>query len=162
MASLDPAAALALLAANPHHIASVTEGLSEKQLTWKPSSESWSIHEVVVHLRACSDVWGESIEKILQQQNPTIKYVSPRTWVRKTNYLDQDFQSSFSAFRAQRQDLLRILKPLGEKDWMRTANVKAANVRTETVLSYAERLAAHEAGHCGQIDRILQAMPLSR
>jgi hypothetical protein len=35
--------------------------------------------------------------------------------------------------------------------------VKAASkLREETVLSYAQRLANHESGHCEQIDRVLQ------
>jgi hypothetical protein len=31
--------------------------------------------------------------KILKQDNPTFRYVSPHTWIRKTNYLDLDFKA---------------------------------------------------------------------
>jgi hypothetical protein len=34
----------------------------------------------------------------------------------------------------------------------------AAKIREETVLSYAQRLADHEAAHCDQIDRLLNAL----
>ena len=158
MTQVDHGAVIKLLKTTPRRIASASRGLSDRELNWKPAAGSWSVNEVFAHLRACADVWGESIMKILEQDNPTFRYVSPRTWIRKTNYLDLDFKASFLAFRKQREDLLKILQALPQEDWLRRANVKAATkLRHETVLSYAQRLAGHEAGHCEQIDRVLHA-----
>ncbi len=158
MTLIDPIAVIAMLESTPRRIDAVTLGLSDKDLTWKPSPDSWSVNEVIAHLRACADVWGDSILKILREDTPTIRYVSPRTWIRKTNYPQSDFQASFLAFRRQREDLLRVLQPLAHEDWLRRAIVKATKPREETILSYAHRLAVHEAGHCEQIDRILHAL----
>lgn len=157
MTQVDPTSVVALLELTPRRIDSVTLGLSNKDLTWKPSPDSWSVNEVIAHLRACADVWGDSILKILKEDNPTFRYVSPRTWIRKTNYPNSDFQASFLAFRSQREHLLKILQPLDREGWLRRATVKATKLREETVLSYALRLAGHEAGHCEQIDRIVEA-----
>jgi hypothetical protein len=157
MTQVDPTAVVALLESTPRRIKSVTLGLSVTDLTWKSSADSWSVSEVIAHLRACADVWGDSILKILNEDNPTFRYVSPRTWIRKTNYPNSDFRTSFLAFQRQREGLLKILQPLDQQGWMRSATVKATNLRQETVLSYAQRLAGHEAGHCEQIDRILHA-----
>ena len=158
MTQVDHGAVIELLKTTPRRIASASRGLSDKELNWKPAADSWSVNEVLAHLRACADVWGESIKKILKQDDPTFRYVSPRTWIRKTNYVQLDFKASFLAFRKQREDLLKILQSLPRKDWLRRANVKAATkLRDETVLSYAQRLAGHEAGHCEQIDRVLHA-----
>src|SRR4051812_30308200 len=99
MTEPDQAAVIKLLKATPPHIASAVGGLSDEQLSWKPSADSWSVAEVLAHLRACADVWGESMIKILKQDNPTFQYVSPRTWIRKTNYLNLDFEASFTEFR---------------------------------------------------------------
>ena len=158
MTLIDPTAVIALLDSTPRRIDSATQGLSDKDLTWKPSPDSWSVNEVIAHLRACADVWGDSILLILREDIPTFRYVSPRTWIRKTNYANSGFQASFLAFRQQREDLLRALQPLGNEDWLRRAIVKATKLREETVLSYAHRLASHEASHCDQIDRILHAL----
>jgi hypothetical protein len=155
---LDPAAAITQLEMTPRRIASATKGLSDLDLIWKPSKDSWSVNEVIAHLRACADVWGESIAKILRQDNPTFRYVSPRAWIRETNYLALDFATNFLAFRTQRGDLLKILGTLGQKHWLRRANVKTPKLRVETVLTYAYRLAIHEADHCEQIDRVLYAL----
>jgi hypothetical protein len=158
MPQTDQAAVIKLLETTPPYIASAVRGLSNKELSWKPTADSWSVAEVLAHLRACADVWGESIMKILKQDCPTFRYVSPRTWIRKTNYLNLDFQASFPEFRKQREELLKVLRSLPNKDWLRRANVRAAKLREETVLSYGQRLADHEAGHCEQIDRILHAL----
>ncbi len=158
MTLIDPTAVIAMLNSTPRRIASVTLGLSDKDLIWKPSPDSWSVNEVIVHLRACADVWGDSILMILREDTPTFRYVSPRTWIRKTNYPQSDFQASFLAFRRQRDELLKALQPLAHEDWLRRAIVRATKPREETVLSYAHRLAGHEAGHCDQINRILHAL----
>ena len=115
MAQIDQGAVIEMLKTTPSRIASTSRGLSEKELNWKPAPDSWSANEVLAHLRACADVWGGSIMKILKQDNPTFRHVSPRTWIRKTNYLGLDFKASFLAFRKQREDLLKVLQSVPRK-----------------------------------------------
>ena len=163
MAQMNRAGVLKLLETAPGRIASAAGRLSESELNWKPAADSWSVNEVLAHLRCCADVWGESIRKILQQDKPAFRYVSPRGWIKKTNYLELEFKASFPAFSTQREDLLKTLRALPAQDWMRRGNVRAgAKVREETILSYAQRLADHESGHCEQIERVLRALFLSR
>ena len=162
MTQMNCAAILEMLETTPRRIASVTGTLSDGELNWKPAADSWSINEVLAHLRCCADVWGESIRKILKQDQPAFRHVSPRGWIKKTNYLELEFKASFHAFNTQRQELLNTLRALPAEGWSRRANVKTATkVREETVLSYARRLADHEFGHCEQIDRVLHAFSLS-
>jgi uncharacterized damage-inducible protein DinB len=161
LTKMNRAGVLELLAITPLRIASATRRLSGSELNWKPAADSWSINEVLAHLRCCADVWGESIRKILKQDQPTFRYVSPRGRIKKTNYLELEFKASFLAFDTQRQELLKTLRAISTEDWLRRANVRATKVREETVLSYAERLANHESGHCEQIERVLRALSLS-
>ena len=162
MTQMNRAGVLEMLETTPRRIASATRRLSGSELNWKPAVDSWSMNEVLAHLRCCADVWGESIRKILKQDQPTFRYVSPRGWIKKTNYLELEFKASFLAFNTQRQELLKTLRAISAEDWLRRANVRAATkVREETVLSYAQRLANHESGHCEQIDRVLRALSLS-
>jgi hypothetical protein len=161
MIEADPSAVVTLLLETPARIAAAARGRGAEVLHWQPAPDSWSVNEVIAHLRSCADVWGGYIAKILEQDNPKIRYVSPRTWIRKTNYMDLDFAASFAAFRKQRDELLKTLRSLSREQWSRRATVKAsAQTREETVLSYAVRLAVHEAGHCDQIERILHARGL--
>lgn len=154
--------ALAMLAAAPSRIATVTTGLASAQLHAAPTPGEWSANDVLAHLRSCADVWGDYIAAIIAEDRPTLRAVNPRTWIKKTNYLDLEFLPSLRAFTTQRANLLAILEPLPREDWSRMATVTGAgNILKKTVLSYAERLAIHERPHIKQIERIANTMRIS-
>ena len=68
---IDHSGVVELLTTTPHRIASATRGLNGGELNWRPTADSWSVNEILAHLRCCAAVWGESIMKILKQDNPT-------------------------------------------------------------------------------------------
>ena len=98
--------ALTLLAETPARIADLTSGLSPAQLRTRPSADEWSANDVLAHLRACADVRGGYILTMLAEDRPTLRAMSPRTWMRKTDYPELEFEASFRAFAKQRADLL--------------------------------------------------------
>ena len=151
--------ALALLAENPPRIAELTAGLTPVQLRETPGPDEWSANDVLAHVRCCADVWGRVIRTMIDEDEPTIRAVSPRGWVKRTNYRDLEFAPSLCAFVAQRDSLLALLNPLAPRDWSRAATVRGAGkAQTWTVLSYAERLASHEHHHLEQFARIATAV----
>ena len=146
---------LRLLAETPPRIAAIVADLTPAQLHAKPGPDEWSANDVLAHLRSCADVWGKCIRTLLEQDAPTLRVVSPRGYIKKTNYLDAPFEQSFRAFTAQRADLLTLLRPLPPTEWSRTATVKGAGApATKTMLSFASKLAAHESHHVEQFERI--------
>jgi hypothetical protein len=150
---------LRVLAENPPRITELTAGLTRAQLHAAPGPEEWSANDVLAHLRCCADVWGRGIRTMIDEDKPTIRAVSPRGWIKRTNYRDLTFTSSLQAFVAQRADLLAVLEPLPAKGWSRTATVRAAGkAQTWTLLSYVERLANHEHHHLDQFARIANAV----
>ena len=150
---------LTMLAETPPRLAALTAGLAPAQLHATPSHGEWSANDVLAHLRACADVWGNCMVAIITQDNPTLRALNPRTWIKKTDYLEQEFQPSLRAFATQRTELLTVLKPLTPKGWSRTATVTGAGqVLEQTVLYYARRLAVHERRHLKQIERIVSTM----
>ncbi len=147
---------LTMLAAMPSRIADLTEGLPPAQLLAPPEPGAWSARDVLAHLRACTDVWGKYIVEILGEDSPTIKAVNPTTWIKQTDYLEQEFQPSLDAFTTQRADLLAVLEPLAPDAWSRMATVTGAGKpRERTVYTYAQWLANHERSHLKQIERIV-------
>jgi DinB superfamily len=147
---------LSTLTATPSRITELTIDLSEAQLHTVPGSDEWSANDVLAHLRACADMWGNCIVAIITQDKPTLRAVNPTTWIKKTDYLEQEFQPSLRAFAKQRTDLLAGLEPLPRKSWSRTATVTGAGKPLErTVLFYARWLAGHERPHIKQIERIV-------
>ncbi len=114
---------LTTLAATPVRLADLTQGLTPAQLLAPPEPGEWSARDVLAHLRACSDMWGKYIKMILDEDRPTFKAVNPTTWIKQTDYLEQEFQPSLQAFTAQRAGLLVVLRPLAPGAWVRTATV---------------------------------------
>lgn len=151
-------AVLAVLAETPEQIARIVRGRSDRQLQRRPEADAWSAQEIVAHLRACAEVWGRSIERMLAEDHPTIRYVSPRGWIRKTDYLQQGFGETLRAFSAHRAALIGTLGKLGAGDWTRGATFTATTLgREATVLSYATRIADHEVRHLDQLRRTVGA-----
>lgn len=142
------------LAETSRRIEAVAKGLQDDRLQAKPDEKSWSANDILAHLRACADVWGKSIDDMLEQDYPTLRHISPRTYMRKTDYAQRAFHESFQAFADQRAELLRRLEILDAEDWSRGAMIKD---REYTVLSQARRLAQHEDVHCDQIRATLES-----
>ncbi len=150
---------LAILAETPPRIAALTVGLTPAQLRTASNQGEWSANDVLAHLRSCADMWGGCIEVIIAQDRPTIRAVNPTTWIKKTDYPEQEFRVSLHAFTRQRADLLAVLGPLPPEGWSRAATVTGAGkVLERTVLSYAQWLARHERPHIKQIERIVNTM----
>jgi DinB superfamily len=150
---------LTLLPQAPQRITAMTVGLANAQLHTPPGEGEWSANDVLAHLRACADVWGGCITTILAEDTPTLRALNPRTWIDKTDYLEQPFQPSLRAYSAQRNKLLRVLKPLPRCDWSRKATVTGAGKPLErTALLYAKWLVVHERPHIKQIERIVKTM----
>jgi hypothetical protein len=158
VSSAETESVLRLLATTPRRIASLSRGVEISKLHFRPHQESWSANDIVAHLRACADVWGKSILDMIARDHPTLRYVSPRSWIRKTDYLEEEFRGSLKAFSAQRRELLRALRGLAIKDWLRSATFTATTKgREQTVFSYACRIAEHENKHCDQIETVLKS-----
>ena len=151
---------LTMLAAAPPRISALTASLAPDQLCAAPSPDEWSANDVLAHLRACNEVWGGYyIMTILAQDNPTIKAINPRTWIKNTDYLEQEFRPSLRAFTKQRRKLLAVLEPLPPKDWTRTNTlIGAGKPLQQTLISHADGLARHERAHIKQIERIVNKL----
>ena len=141
------------LAITPQRIAMASRNLEGSRLYFKPDKDSWSANDILAHLRSCADVWGKSILAMSAQDHPTLRYISPRTWIKKTGYPELEFHQSLEAFTEQRNELVRFLKTLDLEDWSRGATFTATTRgREQTILSYAQRIVRHENEHCEQME----------
>lgn len=111
------------LADAPRRISALTAGLTLVQLRTNPGDDEWSANEVLAHLRACADVWGNHITAILAEDMPERRGANPRTWIKSTDYLELGFHDSFRSFVVQRAELLAMLEDLSPEGWSRKAKV---------------------------------------
>jgi hypothetical protein len=147
---------LTLLAVTPQRIAALTDDIEQAQLHAPLKQDQWSANDVLAHLRACADVWGNCIAEMIAEERPTLRAVNPRTWIKQTDYLELEFQPSLRAFATQRADLLAVLEPLPHEGWLRTATVTGAGKPLQrTVLFYGQWLAGHERPHVKQVEHIV-------
>ena len=114
---------LHILAETPERITAVAQTRSTAQLQTKPDAKEWSVNEILAHLRACVDVWSKDIDAMITQDSPKLRYLSPRTYMRKTNYATLEFAPSFQIFCVQREALLKKLHNLTLAEWARNAEV---------------------------------------
>ena len=146
-----------LLTDAPLRLRKAALGIQTPRIYLRTDVEPWSVHDILAHLRACSDVWGKTILAMLTQDNPTQRYVSPRASMTKPMYADLDFDAALESFTVERQKLVLTLSNLDAVGWARRGTFTGTSPRgrTQTVLSYAERLVNHEHGHLDQIEALL-------
>lgn len=154
---LDPSVSLTLLREDTLRLERAVDGQPPGHLHAAPAAGEWSPNEILAHLRACSDVWGGNIARILAEEHPVFAGVNPRSWLKRTGYLQWQFETALHAFLAQRRELLTCLDALTPGDWTRTATVTAWGQSNERSLgSYVQQLATHERSHIRQVERTLQ------
>lgn len=95
---------------------------------------------------------------MITQDNPIMRYVSPRSWMRKPEYRDQEFHAALESFTEERQNLVKSLADLNEADWARRGTFTGASPRQrdQTVLSYSGRIVNHEQPHLDQVEALLR------
>ena len=140
------------LRATPLRLRELTKGVAPELLRTQPGPDDWSANDVLAHLRACADKWGECATRIVEEDHPQLRGTEPRVWITKTNYPDLEFAPSLRAFVRQRKALLAVLDPLQPGDWQRTGTLVGAGRHVDlTAHSYGDRLARHERAHVKQI-----------
>ena len=150
---------LSILRDTPEHLKAVTRDLTEAQLNAAPEPGEWSVTEIAAHLRSCAYVWGQAIETIVVTEHPTIRAVSPTTWIKSADYSELAFASSWQAFGTQRDQLLALLGQLPGQGRSRSATVLGGGRPLElTVHSYADRLARHERTHWKQVAKTVREL----
>ena len=138
-------------------LAALTNDVSPAALHAPPKPGEWSVNDVLAHLRACSDVLGGNIVRIMTEDTPAVKALSPRTHMRRTDYPAWQFEPAFEAFNRQRSELLAVVQPLPTTAWERTAMVSGlvGGPAPRSAHYYGDWMAGHERAHVKHIARIV-------
>jgi hypothetical protein len=144
---------LRIISETPGHIGLLVKGLEEDRLQYRPEAKSWSINDILAHLRSCADIWAHSIYAMLAEKEPAFSDINERKWAKVTRYAELPFYQSFQAYSLQRESLVYVLKDLPFDSWERSALIFE---RRHTVFTQTRRLAKHESEHLEQIEGLLQ------
>lgn len=150
---------LTILRHTPPKIAALTKDLTSNQWRTPPIESEWSLNEVLAHLRSCSDMWGDNMVRIINDEHPTFAAINPTTWSKQTDYPDWEFHPSFEVYATQRVELLKVLESLSPQGWERTATVTVWGKEYErTVLYYVQWMARHERSHIRPMRRAVESL----
>jgi hypothetical protein len=152
-------ATMEILRTTVPRLAELTDGVSQGPLS-TVTEYGWSVNDQLAHLRACHDVLGGNMLRIIREDHPAWRGMNPRAWQTQTDYFDWKFRPAFEAFRVQRAVLLEVLEPLPIAAWQRTATVSAPPgvVYEYSVLYYGDWMARHERSHLRHIARTLKEL----
>lgn len=156
--SQDVSRILELLRQSPLRIGKIISSVETERLYMRIDREPWSVNDILIHLRACSDVWGETIMVMLTQDNPIQRYKSPRAFMKKAKYQDQKIDLALASYTEERQKLVKVLTSLEDAGWARpgTYTGTTPHQRTQTVWSLTNRVVSHEQPHLEQIESLLR------
>jgi len=151
-ASADIQEILTTLSDTPRQLVSLIASLEESHLYTKPGEKTGSAAEILAHLRSCADVLTFSIYTMLTEERPIFPDINERKWAKVTSYARIPIALSLQAFTFQREELMRVLRPLPFEGWERVALTLE---REYTVFSQARRMALHEQDHIEQMQQLL-------
>ncbi len=122
---------------------------------WRPGTDKWSAHEVVVHC-ADSETYGATrIRLVLAEKEPLIIGYDEAQWAQSFDYHGQDVELAFRTIEAVRSNTVTMLRRLPEKAWNRVGRHSHSGAYSDAdwLRIYAEHLEIHAR----QIRRNLQA-----
>jgi hypothetical protein len=156
--SEDTHRVIELLKQGPLRIKKATHHLQTKQLHVRTKEEPWSVNDLLIHLRASSDVWGETIMAMLTEDNPSQRYQSPRAFMKKPKYQNQEFAMALESYTEERQKLVKVLTDLDPAGWSRPGTYTGVTARHQhqTVWTLVNRILDHEQPHLDQIETLLK------
>jgi len=156
MQALSPASSLlqppvSLLEKTPAILEMLLRDVPAETLAWKPAAERWSITEVLAHLLAIEQLYGDRAKRIVVDQNPMLaKYVAPNeAEIRKSarQYLED--------FVALRQAHYFFWHGIPSSACSRTGI--HPEMGAITLLQLLNELANHDLGHLRQIAELYRA-----
>jgi hypothetical protein len=131
-------------------------GLTPKQLKWKPGPAKWSITEIVAHLVDAEIVASWRMRSVIGENGITIQPFNQDAWASVFNYHARDAKRSLELFRVLRENNLAMLKEIPKEKWdnygMHLERGK------ESIAHLARMFAGHDTNHALQVEGIVKEL----
>ena len=146
---------LATLKVTTEIFADLALRIADSQSRIRPERDEWSLHEILAHLHACAEVWGDDIDRMLATDGTRYTKPHPRTIMKLAQHTDPSFAEASASFGSLRSHLISILQLLNAISWDRCAKI---NGRNHTIFTQVRRMALHEEAHRAQIEATLASI----
>jgi hypothetical protein len=149
--------AIAKLSAVPSRVDELTRGLTDEQLSWKPSPDIFSIRENIMHLRDIDDEgYSKRIPMILDEEHPSLPDVNGRKLASERRYNAQPLQPALDDLRTLRAASVARLKQCSAQELDRKAEMQG--VGTINLRRLLELWIEHDAGHVQDLAELRRAI----
>ena len=140
----------------PQKLKKSIQGLTPKQLKWRPEPAKWSIAEIVAHLADTETVASWRMRSVIGENGITIQPYDQDAWASAFEYRDRDVRRSLETFRVLRENNLAMLKEIPKETWenygMHLERGK------ESIAHLARMFAGHDTNHVLQVERIVKQL----
>jgi hypothetical protein len=152
--------AIARLSEAPQRVEEAVQGLSEEQLSWKPT-EFFSIRENVLHLRDL-DVFGyeKRLRLILTEDYAVFPDIDGAKLAIERNYNAQPIRQALDDLKRSRALSLQRLKGSLSQDLDRTAEMQG--VGPIDLRRLLELWMEHDRGHLADLAELRQAIEMGK
>lgn len=144
---------VAALEGTPAVLARLVRGLSEVTLRAGHDAGTWSIKEVVLHLRDTEAVMLSRFERTAQEDQPFLPAYDQEAYARDRRYQDAAVAPALHEFGQLRGKVVALFRGLGPADLERTATHEERG--RVTLGAQVEHIVAHDLVHLSQIARAL-------
>jgi hypothetical protein len=134
---------------NGETIRSIVEGISLDQARWKPTTQDWSILEVINHLYDEErEDFRRGLDYVLHRPGEEAPPIDPMSWVTARSYNQRELAASVQNFLAERQQSVAWLERLTAPDWAKSQKPPQFEIRAGDLLS---SWLAHDFLHLRQL-----------
>lgn len=149
----DAAAELvAAYRSTPETLQALLRGLPHEMIrAGGQGDDSWSIVEIVWHLRDTEERCLARVRLMLAEDNPVIEAYDEDALARDSNYRDLPIGRAFQEFSRIRGEQIELLASLGADGWQRSG--QHSEIGQITIQQLTAHHVSHDAIHLAQISR---------
>jgi len=153
--AVDIQPAIALLGKTPQLLETMLGDLPGELLHWKPAPDRWCISEVLAHLAALEQVYGERALRMVAEDSPSIVKYDLAGASARGDYSRGSAGENLALFTRTRRSTLAMLTGLPSSAAARTG--VHSELGTITLAHMLNEWANHDLGHLRQIAELYRA-----
>ena len=119
---------------------------------WRPSPQSWSIHEVIIHIADSEANAYVRCRRFIAEPGSGVYGYDENKWAKALDYHHQSTDDALELFRLLRYNSYKLLKTVPEEVW-RTATVNHSETGIVTFDQFLKTYEEHIPVHIRQMDR---------
>lgn len=122
---------------------------------FKPTPNSWSIHEIVVHIADSEANSYIRCRRAIAENGKNVIAYDQDKWAKSLNYHEQSIEDALTLFKYLRKMSFDLIKDLPESVWQNT--IEHPENGTMTLEDWLLVYAAHIPGHIQQMQGVFEA-----